>query len=147
MRGAVVSIQIAVLMPIILAIAIALAAYLYTTLYSSLQYTYIAVTQAYVYPREVGSEVKVCFITGGSGGLEITNVELNGKIASNVRIYVNGSVRDVIKAGDVGYIKAYFPDVTVVAGQMPVGRVVTSQGFSFIFTPIVSNSEGACPGG
>ncbi|WP_245218338.1 hypothetical protein [Pyrobaculum islandicum] len=56
-------------------------------------------------------------------------------------------MRDVIKAGDVGYIKAYFPDVTVVADQMPVGRVVTSRGFSFIFTPIVSNSEGACPGG
>ncbi|WP_245218336.1 hypothetical protein [Pyrobaculum islandicum] len=58
MRGAVVSIQIVVLMPIILAIAIALAAYLYTTLYSSLQYTYIAVTQAYVYPREGAQRLK-----------------------------------------------------------------------------------------
>jgi hypothetical protein len=36
MRGAVVSIQVAILMAVILAIAIAVAGYLYTTFYSSL---------------------------------------------------------------------------------------------------------------
>jgi hypothetical protein len=48
----VVSIQVAVLLAIVLTIAIAVANYLYTTFYASLQYTYIAVTQAYAYPRD-----------------------------------------------------------------------------------------------
>jgi uncharacterized membrane protein YwzB len=51
-KGAVVSIQVAILLAIVLTIAIAVANYLYTTLYASLQYTYIAVTQAYAYPRD-----------------------------------------------------------------------------------------------
>jgi uncharacterized membrane protein len=63
----VVSIQVAILLAVVLAIAIAVANYLYTTLYASLQYTYIAVTQAYAYPRD-----------GGTGGLKIVGVELNG---------------------------------------------------------------------
>jgi hypothetical protein len=46
MRGAVVSIQVAILMAVILTIAVAVAGYLYTTFYSSQQYIYVAVTQA-----------------------------------------------------------------------------------------------------
>jgi hypothetical protein len=64
----VVSIQVAVLLAIVLTIAIAVASYLYTTFYASLQYTYIAVTQAYAYPRDGGTELGLCFAVGGSGG-------------------------------------------------------------------------------
>jgi glucose-6-phosphate-specific signal transduction histidine kinase len=68
MRGVVVSIQVAILMAVILTTAIAVAGYLYTMLYSSLQYIYVAVAQAYAYPRDGGTEVKLCFMVGGSGG-------------------------------------------------------------------------------
>ncbi|MGC9131111.1 MAG: hypothetical protein ACP5H5_05940 [Pyrobaculum sp.] len=146
MRGAVVSIQVAILLMFIMAIAIALAGYLYTTFYSSLQYTYIALTQAYIYPTSAGAEVKICFMVGGSGGLSISGVELDGRLSPSVRVYVRGVERDVVKAGDVGYIKAEFPGVSVAPGWMPTGRVVTRQGFSFFFTPAVSQAEGRCPG-
>jgi hypothetical protein len=146
MKGVVVSIQVAILMAVILAIAIAVASYLYTTLYASLQYTYIAVTQAYAYPREKGTEVKICFMVGGSGGLRITAVELNGVEASEVSVVVRGSEASEVRAGDVGYIKAFFPDVSLVPGELAVGRVVTLQGFSFPFTPQITASEGGCPG-
>ncbi len=62
-----VSIQVAIHLAVVLAIAIAVANYLYTTFYASLQYTYVAVTQAYAYPRDGGTEVKLCFAVGGSG--------------------------------------------------------------------------------
>lgn len=146
MRGAVVSIQVAILLAVVLAIAIAVANYLYTTFYASLQYTYIAVTQAYAYPRDGGTEVKLCFAVGGSGGLKIVGVELNGHEASEVKVVVRGREAPEIKAGDVGYVKAFFPRITLSPGQMAVGRVVTLQGFSFFFTPQISNAEGGCPG-
>jgi len=63
-----VSIQVAVLMAVTLTIAIAVAGYLYTTLYSSVQYIYVVVTRAYAYPRDGGTEAKLCFMVGGSGG-------------------------------------------------------------------------------
>ncbi|AAL63190.1 hypothetical protein [Pyrobaculum aerophilum] len=146
MRGAVVSIQVAVLLVFILAIAVALAGYLYTTFYSSLQYTYIALTQAYIYPTPSGAEVKICFSVGGSGGLTITGVELDGRPAASFKVYVRGAEAGEVRAGDVGYIKADFPGVVVRPGWMPTGRVVTRQGFSFLFTPSVSQAEGRCPG-
>jgi hypothetical protein len=146
MRGAVVSIQAAILMAVILTIAIAVAGYLYTTFYSSLQYIYVAVTQAYAYPRDGGTEVKLCFMVGGSGGLKIVGVELNGKEASGVTVAVRGRETSEVKAGDAGYVKAFFPGLQLAPGQMAVGRVVTLQGFSFLFTPQVSNTEGVCPG-
>mgnify|MGYP001770635765 CR=1 FL=1 len=145
-RGAVVSLQVAILLVFILTIAIALAGYLYTTLNASLQYTYIALTQAYVYPAGSGAEVKVCFSVGGSGGLSIAAVELDGREAEWVKTYVRGAETDVVRAGDAGYIKAFFPGVSVAPGWMPVGRVVTKQGFSFFFTPAVAQGEGRCPG-
>ena len=146
MRGAVVSIQVAILMAVILTIAIAVAGYLYTTFYSSLQYIYVAVTQAYAYPRDGGTEVKLCFMVGGSGGLKIVGVELNGKEASGVTVVVRGRETSEVKAGDTGYVKAFFPGLQLAPGQMAVGRVVTLQGFSFLFTPQISNTEGVCPG-
>jgi hypothetical protein len=146
MKGAVVSIQVAILMAVILTIAIAVAGYLYTTFYSSLQYIYVAVTQAYAYSRDGGTEVKLCFMVGGSGGLKIVSVELNGKEASGVTVVVRGRETSEVKAGDAGYVKAFFPGLQLVPGQMAVGRVVTLQGLSFLFTPQVSNTEGVCPG-
>ena len=146
MRGAVVSIQVAILMAVILTIAIAVAGYLYTTFYSSLQYIYVAVTQAYAYPRDGGTEVKLCFMVGGSGGLKIVGAELNGKEASGVTVVVRGRETSEVKAGDAGYVKAFLPGLQLAPGQMAVGRVATLQGFSFLFTPQVSNTEGVCPG-
>jgi len=146
MRGAIVSIQVAVLLAVILTIAIAVVGYLYTTFYSSLQYTYVAVTQAYAYPRDGGTEVKLCFTVGGSGGLKIVSVELNGRESSEVSVVVRGREASEVKAGDVGYVKAFFPELQLMPGQMAVGRVMTLEGFSFLFTPQVSNTEGACPG-
>jgi|GEM_PF-958750 len=146
MRGAIVSIQVAILLAVILAIAIAVAGYLYTTFYSALQYTYIAVTQAYAYSRDGGTEVKLCFMVGGSGGLKIVSVELNGRESSEVTVVVKGRETSEVKAGDAGYVKALFPGFQLAPGQMAVGRVVTLQGFSFLFTPKVSNTEEACPG-
>ncbi|MEM0277838.1 hypothetical protein [Pyrobaculum sp.] len=145
-RGAVVSLQVAILLVFILAIAIALAGYLYSTFYASLQYTYIALTQAYVYPAGSGAEAKICFSVGGSGSLSIIAVELDGRQAEWVKTYVRGAEVDVVKAGDVGYVKAFFPGVSVAPGWMPVGRVVTKQGFSFFFTPAIEQGEGRCPG-
>jgi len=142
----VVSIQVAILMAVILTIAIAVAGYLYTTFYSSLQYIYVAVTQAYAYTCDGGTEVKLCFMVGGSGGLKIVGVELNGKEASGVTVVVRGRETSEVKAGDAGYVKAFFPGLQLAPGQMAVGRVVTLQGFSFLFTPQVSNTEGVCPG-
>ncbi|ACB39115.1 hypothetical protein [Pyrobaculum neutrophilum] len=147
MRGTAVSLQIAILMAVILTIAVALASYLYTTLQASLHYMYIAVTYAYVYPKGNGSEVKICFTTGGSGVLEVVGVELNGRWAAEVKTYVHGVERGAVAAGEIGYIKAYFPGLSVQPGELPVGRLATRQGFSFFFTPAVVDREGVCPGG
>jgi hypothetical protein len=106
-RGAVVSIQLAILLAVVSVIAIAVASYLYTTFYVSLQYTYIAVTQAYAYPRDGGHRGEAVFRSGRLWGLKIVGVELNGHEASEVKVVVRGREAPEIKAGDVGYVKAF----------------------------------------
>ncbi len=86
------------------------------------------------------------FRSGRLWGLKIVGVELNGHEASEVKVVVRGREVPEIEAGDVGYVKAFFPKITLSPGQMAVGRVVTLQGFSFFFTPQISNAEGGCPG-
>jgi hypothetical protein len=66
--------------------------------------------------------------------------------ASEVKVVVKGREAPEIKAGDVGYVKAFFPRIALTPGQMAVSRVVTLQGFSFFFTPQISNAEGDRPG-
>jgi len=63
-----------------------------------------------------------------------------------VKVVVRWREAPEIKAGDVGCVKTFFPKITLSPGQMAAGRVVTLQGFSFFFTPRISNAEGGCPG-
>jgi hypothetical protein len=86
------------------------------------------------------------FHGGRLRGLKIVGVELNGKEASGVTVVMRGRETSEVKAGDAGYVKAFFPRLQLAPGQMAVGSVVTLQGFSFLFTPQVSNIEGVCPG-
>lgn len=85
--------SVAILLMFILAIAIALAGYLYTTFYSSLQYTYVALTQAYIYLTSAGGRGEDMLHDWGSGGLSISGVELDGKLSPSVRVYVRGVER------------------------------------------------------
>ncbi|MEM1598398.1 MAG: hypothetical protein QXP31_02115 [Pyrobaculum sp.] len=144
MRGVVVSIQVAILLAVILAIAFAVASYLYTTFNAATQYTYIAVTQAYAYPLGDGAGVKLCISVGGAGGLAISGVELNGVGATKVEVYVRGSLASQVRAGDVAEVKAFVPGARVAPGTMPIGRLYTREGFSFVFTATVVNGEPAC---
>jgi hypothetical protein len=86
------------------------------------------------------------FRSGRLWGLKIVGVKLNGHEASEVKVVVRGREAPEIKVGDVGCVKAFFPRIALTPGQMAVGRIVTLQGFSFFFTPQISNAEGGCPG-
>jgi len=143
-RGAVVSIQVAILMAVILAIALAVAGYLMTTFQSAARYTYIAVLQAYVYPGGGGSWMKLCVAVGGSDALKIEGVELGGVKASRVEVYVGGSPRAVVRAGETAVVKAFF-DMRVEYGQSLVGWLYTAEGFKFPFTPTYTAGEPKCP--
>lgn len=144
MRGVVVSIQVAAMLAVVLVIAFALASYLYTTLYASLEYSYMAIVDAQIYPKDGGAEVKICFTTGGAGTIRVIYLEVGGKPVSDVRLYAHGGQTDAITAGSSGYIKA---DVNIDIQQVETltGRVVTDRGFSFLFTLRVSRSEAKCP--
>jgi len=143
MRGAVVSIQVAILMAVILAMALAVAGYLVTTFQAAARFTYIAVLQAYVYPGGGGSWVKLYVAAGGSDALKIEDVELGGVKASQVEVYVGGSPRAVVRAGETAVVKAFF-DVGVESGQSLVGWLTTAEGYKFPFTPTYTAGEPKC---
>jgi hypothetical protein len=56
------------------------------------------------------------FRSGRLWGLKIVGVELNGYEASEVKVVVRGREVPEIKAGDVGYVKAFFPRITLTPG-------------------------------